>query len=154
MSLNYMANTPTFVAELDEEGYMSIDYLLAIPSLQQFNINENYLINVIKSIPSLSLSADYKSVRISLPVAKKTVIIRDALEITTEESIRSLLKDFAIESVKKEIGNSWFISLDTEKTAMEVIDYLALYPLDGQMVKARVKSEYYMKVVNYSYIQI
>ena len=145
MSVRYMANNPSFVSKLDEDGYMSLDYLLSLPDFQQLVIIEEDLVDIIPSIPSLSLSPDKKGVRISLPVARKTVIIRDSAETTTEESIRSLLSSFSIECVKKEIGNSWFITLSSEEEAHQMVEYLSLHPLDGKLVKSRIKAEFYLK---------
>ena len=146
LSLQYMADTPSFVSKLDNDGYMPLTYLASLPSIQCFDLSVSELIDVIRAIDALSLSPDNKGVRISLPVALKTLIIRDTPEGTSEDVIRSLLPEFAIESIREEIGRSWFVTFPSEEDVPKAISALQSMTLDGQPVKARVKSEFYMKV--------
>ena len=141
-----MADTPSFVSKLDNDGYMPLMYLASLPSIQCFHLSSSELIDIISTIDALSLSPDNKGVRISLPVARKTLIIRDTPEGTNEDVIRSLLPEFMIESIREEIGHSWFVTLSNEEEVSTAITKLQSMTLDGQPVKARVKSEFYMKV--------
>ena len=141
-----MADTPTFVSKLDNEGYMPLSYLVSLPSLECFGVSIPELVDVISKMEALSLSSDNKGVRISLPVARKTLIIRDTPEGTTEDTIRSLLPEFTIESIKEEIGRSWFVTLLSEEEASRAIALLQTMTIGEQPIKARIKSEFYMKV--------
>lgn len=141
-----MADTPTFVSKLDNEGYMPLSYLVSLPSLECFGVSIPELVDVISKMEALSISSDNKGVRISLPVARKTLIIRDTPEGTTEDTIRSLLPEFTIESIKEEIGRSWFVTLLSEEEASRAIALLQTMTIGEQPIKARIKSEFYMKV--------
>ena len=90
MSLEHLANNPTFVAKLDNDGYMPLSFLLSQTPLRDLEVDFDILLSVIRSMSSLSLSPDELGVRISLPVARNTIIIRDVPKESTETTIREL----------------------------------------------------------------
>ena len=110
---------------------MPLSYLVSLPSLECFGVSIPELVDVISKMEALSLSSDNKGVRISLPVARKTLIIRDTPEGTTEDTIRSLLPEFTIESIKEEIGRSWFVTLLSEEEASRAIALLQTMTIGG-----------------------
>lgn len=67
---------------------MPLSYLVSLPSLECFGVSIPELVDVVSKMEALSLSSDNKGVRISLPVARKTLIIRDTPEGTTEDTIQ------------------------------------------------------------------
>ena len=135
-----MADTPTFVAKLDNEGYLPVSYLTSQKSIKDYGLDESTIIEIIKSINTLSIAPDNTGVRISLPVARKTIILRDIPEDTSESVIRSLLPGFEIECIKKEVANSWFITLDSEESAVRACELIQGQSLFNRPIKARVKS--------------
>ena len=141
-----MADTPTFVAKLDNEGYLPVSYLTSQKSIKDYGLDESTIVDIIKSIDTLSIAPDNSGVRISLPVARKTIILRDIPEDTSESTIRSLLPGFEIECIKKEVANSWFITFDSEDSAVRACELIQGQSLSNRPIKARVKSEFYMKV--------
>ena len=130
MSLEFMADTPTFVSKLDNDGYLPISYLTSQKSIKDSKLDNNTIIGIIRSIDSLSLSPDNTGVRISLPVAR----------------IRDLFSGFTVECIKKEIANSWFVTFDSEESALRAFSFVQESTFSSQPIKARVKSEFYMKV--------
>ena len=146
MSLEFMANTPTFVSKLDNDGYLPISYLTSQKSIKDSKLDNNTIIGIIRSIDSLSLSPDNTGVRISLPVARKTLILRDIPDDVTESRIRDLFSGFTVECIKKEIANSWFVTFDSEESALRAFSFVQESTFSSQPIKARVKSEFYMKV--------
>ena len=146
MSLEFMADTPTFVSKLDNDGYLPISYLTSQKSIKDSKLDNNTIIGIIRSIDSLSLSPDNTGVRISLPVARKTLILRDIPDDITESRIRDLFSGFTVECIKKEIANSWFVTFDSEESALRAFSFVQESTFSSQPIKARVKSEFYMKV--------
>lgn len=147
MSLEYMANMPAFVVQLDKDGYMPLDYLLSQTSLRELDVDQEMIISVIQSMDTLNLSPDHLGVRISLPIARNTIIIRDLPKDFTESSLRELLSSFPVDAIKEEVANSWFVTLGSDEAAIQACDYLQSLDHFPQPVKARVKSEFYMKVL-------
>ena len=79
MTLEFMADTPTFVAKLDNEGYLPVSYLTSQKSIKDYGLDESTIIEIIKSINTLSIAPDNTGVRISLPVARKTINLQFVL---------------------------------------------------------------------------
>lgn len=146
MSMDHLATTPSLVTRLDSEGYLSLSYLMSLSSISKTGISRSELIDVIRTIPTLSLSPTLTGVRVSIPVARKTVILRDLPADTTEDMVRSLFEGVTIESIKEEISNSWFVTFSTEEEALSSLNSLQTRTFAGAPIKARMKSEYYMKV--------
>ena len=146
MSMDHLATTPSLVTRLDSEGYLSLSYLMSLSSISKTGISRSELIDIIRTIPTLSLSPTLTGVRVSIPVARKTVILRDLPADTTEDMVRSLFEGVTIESIKEEISNSWFVTFSTEEEALSSLNSLQTRTFAGAPIKARMKSEYYMKV--------
>lgn len=138
--MNSLQDILPYVSEFDKDGYFPFECLFSFPSIQELKVDENDLLEAIQRIDSITLSPDKKSVHFSLQLPRNTIIIRDVPEVTTEESIRLALKDFVITNIKREIGNSWFISFDSEHSATSAIEFLSVNTLDGKIVKSRLKS--------------
>ena len=139
MSLEYIAKHMSMVDELDEEGYLPLEQILVCSQIISLNTNIHELIEVISTIQSLSLSEDQHQVRLNLPIERKTLIIRDTPEDISEETLKSFLSTPPV-SIRKELGNIWFVTFESEAIAMESLRELQL-----QHLKVRVKSEFYKK---------
>ena len=126
---------------------MPLSFLLSQTPLRDLEVDFDILLSVIRSMDSLSLSPDELGVRISLPISRNTIIIRDAPKDSTETSIRELLSAFPIEVVKQEVANSWFVTFSSEDYAVKACSYLQSLSHLPHPIKARVKSEFYMKVL-------
>ena len=144
--MDYLAKSPSLGTRLDSEGYLSLSYLLSLSSISKTKISRSDLVEVIQTIPTLALSPNLAGVRVSIPVARKTLILRDLPDGTTEDMIRPLFDGVTIESIKEEISNSWFVTFSTEEEALSSLKSLQTRTLNGDPIKARMKSEYYMKV--------
>ena len=143
MSMDHLATTPSLVTRLDSEGYLSLSYLMSLSSISKTGISRSELIDVIRTIPTLSLSPTLTGVRVSIPVARKTVILRDLPADTTKDMVRSLFEGVTVESIKEEISNSWFVTFSTEEEALSSLNSLQTRTFAGAPIKARMKSEYY-----------
>ena len=139
MSLEYIAKHMDMVNELDEEGYLPLEQILICSQIISLNTNIHEVIEVILTIPSLTLSEDQHHVRLNLPLERKTLIIRDTPEDLSEDTIRSFVSNSPI-TIRKELGNICFVTFESEAIAME-----SLKELQGQQLKVRVKSEFYKK---------
>ena len=110
-------------------------------------INRSYkeLVEFLSDCPSYSLNEDETGVRIHLPIERRTIILRDIPDDVTEQELRELIPEREIISLRKEVANSWFLQFATEEITLQVISQLQQTTLRGEMIKARVKSEFYKK---------
>ena len=95
--------------------------------------------------PEYSLSEDETGVRLHLPIERRTIILRDIPDDVTEQELRELIPEWEIISLRKEVANNWFIQFASEEITLQAISHLQQATLRGEMIKARVKSEFYKK---------
>jgi len=91
--------------------------------------------------PNFAPNNDYnKNMQSSTPPkARNTIILREVPSKTTAEDILSTFS--TAKSVKADVGNTWFVTFESEEDAVEAVFNSKDYTLYGQPVKARVKSE-------------
>ena len=147
LSVSSFFENPELVENLNEEGFMPIAYLLALPSFQSLTACVDDIVNAALESTVLDVSSDKTSIRFAIPVERKTIIVRDTPEDVKEEDVRSILEGFPITGLKQEVGSSWFITFPDEATALAALSYLHSQRLHDQPVKARVKSEFYRKAL-------
>lgn len=145
MSLEYFSQNIDILDNLNEEGFLPIAYLLALPSFLELKASVDDVVNAALESTTLDVSSDRTSVRFVIPVERKTIIVRDVPDDVTEEEIRKILDGFPVVGMKKEVASSWFITFPDETMALSALTHLHSQSLRGQPVKARVKSEFYRK---------
>ena len=145
MSLESFAKDRSLLDRLNEDGYMSVEFLLAYPSIMELHVSLQEIVDAIKSSTKLSLSSDGSFVRLNIPVERKTLILRDVHAEVTEKEIRELLSQFDVKQLKREVESIWFVVFDNEDSALHALEALQSKSLGGQPVKVRVKSEFYKK---------
>ena len=145
MSLESFAKDRSLLDRLNEDGYMSVEFLLAYPSIMELHVSLQEIVDAIKSSTKLSLSSDGSFVRLNIPVERKTLILRDVPAEVTEKEIRELLSQFDVKQLKREVESIWFVVFDNEDSALHALEALQSKSLGGKPVKVRVKSEFYKK---------
>lgn len=135
----------TIMDEMDEEGYLPVEYLLTCPQIMALKASATEVIDSISSIKQLDLSDDRHHTRLSIPIERRTVIIRDSPSDTTEEDIMKLVGEYHTTSLKKEVGDTWFLTLDNEQSALGCLKHLQSQKIGDDFIKARIKSEFYKK---------
>lgn len=111
----------------------------------ELHVSLQEIVDAIKSSTKLSLSPDGSSVRLNIPVERKTLILRDVPAEVTEKEIRELLSQFDVKQLKREVDSIWFVVFESEDSALHALEALQSKSLGGQPVKVRVKSEFYKK---------
>ena len=96
------------VSNMNDNGYISIQLLINF----FYNVLPNLTVeDVIESLSDSTVvivDPATQMVRPNITVERKTIILRDIPENTTEEDIASLLSSHGnVESVKQSIGNNW-----------------------------------------------
>ena len=144
LSLPSLAVHPDYLNALDEEGYMSISFLMNQPPLCDSHMDISTLLEFLASCPEYTLSSDCSLVRLAIPMNRRTIILRDVPEEATEEDIMRLVNNSAVK-LRKEVDSIWFLEYPNESSALEAIDHLQSSTLLGSPVRARVKGAMYMK---------
>lgn len=105
-----LAEYPYVVSNMDDNGFIPIRLLLPFfyPSVPTVTIAD--VVEAVKDSEKVIVDANLELIRPNITVERKTIILRDIPESTTEEEVRSLFAGLgSIESIKPSIGNNWYI---------------------------------------------
>ena len=104
-----LAAYPYVVSNIDDNGFIPIRLLLPFyPSVPTVTIAD--IVEAVKDSGKVIVDANLELIRPNITVERKTIILRDVPESTTEEEVRSLFAGLgSIESIKPSIGNNWYI---------------------------------------------
>jgi hypothetical protein len=133
------------VSQMNSEFFVPLDTILKFKMVQKHTGDIQILKRVIKSSKKLVLNSDESSVKAidiiheEIQKERNTLIIRDAK--STQSDIEKLMIWQSPISIKKEVGENWFISFKSESEALECFEYLKDKTLNGEILKVRVKSE-------------
>lgn len=104
------------------------------------------ILEALKDSQVVVVDPESNRVRPAITFERKTIILRDVPKETTEEEIRSLFEGMGqVESAKMEFEGTWFVVMDSEKSAVAALELLRQRTLHDQAVKARLKNESYLK---------
>lgn len=145
LSLESFAKHRDLLDQMDDDGYIHLNTILSSPSIVELSASLEEIQGAIKSSDKLQLSSDESSVRLIIPVERKTLILREAPKEATESEIRALLPEQSIVQMRQEVDSIWFLVFDSESSALQALHRLQSATLHSQPLKARVKSEFYKK---------
>ena len=93
---------------MDDNGFIPIRLLLPFFYQSMPTVTIADIINAVKDSEKVVVDANMELIRPNMKVERKTIILRDVPENTTEEEIRSLFTDLGtIESINPSIANNW-----------------------------------------------
>ena len=96
------------VSNMNDNGYIAIQLLLNFFYNVLPNITVEDVIEALSESTVVIVDPVTQMVRPNITVERKTIILRDIPENTTEEDITSLFSCHGkVESVKQSIGNNW-----------------------------------------------
>ena len=145
MSLESFAKSQDLIDQMDEDGYIPLSSILSLLPMVELGASLEEIQKAIKANDKLQLSSDESSVRLIIPVERKTIILREVPEEATETEIRNLLPDIPITLLRKEVDSIWFLVFNSESAALQALNQLQSQSLHSHPLKARVKSEFYKK---------
>ena len=130
--------------QMNEEGYIPIKTIANFKQVKRLTSSLDLILQAIanSSICTINESRDMIKASWKRP-ARTTIIIREAGDNVTESDIRDLLEgtEFKINSIRSDVAQTWFVSMDSEEDAKSALLYIIGKTLNGQRIKARLKSE-------------
>ena len=131
---------------MNDSGYVPLTTIAGFRKVKDLSTNMDDILEALRSSQSVIVDEANLLIKPAFVFERKTIILRDVPADTTEEEVRALFNDLAtVESVKAEFGNTWFVVVDSEKSAVSAVEALRHSTLHGAAVKARVKNESYLK---------
>mmetsp|Transcript_8969 Transcript_8969/g.17669 ORF Transcript_8969/g.17669 Transcript_8969/m.17669 type:complete len:721 (-) Transcript_8969:1785-3947(-) len=132
------------ISQMDSDGFIPVSVIANFRKVSKLTDSEEMIADAIADSTICQLSEDKSKIKtLWKRPARTTIILREVPEDTKEEDIQSLFQDteFAVQSVRSEVGQSWFVTMETEEDAKNAVIHLIGKTLHGQAVKARLKSE-------------
>jgi len=144
------------LSQMDPDGYIPISTVAMFKQLQK--LTNGNLELIIESVTGkigdkvdenmrstiCEVSDDLQRIKASWKRPQRTtIILREVKAGTTEADIRSLLDgtSYKVQSVRSDVGQNWFVTMSTEDDAKDALLHLIGKTLNGESVKARLKSE-------------
>lgn len=141
-----LSNDSYLVSLMDDSGYVSLERIACFHKVLALSNNMDDILEALKDSEVVVVDQESNRVRPAITFERKTIILRDVPKETTEEEIRSLFKGMGeVESAKMEFEGTWFVVMDSEKSAVAALELLRQRTLHDQAVKARLKNESYLK---------
>lgn len=151
-SVEGLAQNPYIMSNMNDNGFVPMSLVVSYLYPAFPNITVSDIMEAVQSSDKVSVDADTQMIRPNVSVERKTIILRDVPEGTTEEEIRALFAGLgAIESVKPSIASNWFsflspltcrfVVMDSEPTAVSALKSLQSKEFKGSKLHARIKNE-------------
>ncbi|KAK8808669.1 hypothetical protein WA588_004315, partial [Blastocystis sp. NMH] len=141
-SVEGLAQNPYIMSNMNDNGFVPMSLVVSYLYPAFPNITVSDIMEAVQSSDKVSVDADTQMIRPNVSVERKTIILRDVPEGTTEEEIRTLFAGLgAIESVKPSIASNWFVVMDSEPTAVSALKSLQSKEFKGSKLHARIKNE-------------
>lgn len=139
-----LKNDTYLLSKMDSQNSVAISTILSFAKLKALTQDEEVVKDALKSSTSVSV-VDDRLKSIAKP-GRNTIILREIPPDTAEEDIREIFNYPGckpITSVKSDIGDTWFVVMETEADAKDTVLDLKLKKrmFKGSPVKARLKSE-------------
>eukprot|EP00771_Trimastix_marina_P000940 gnl/Trimastix_PCT/1976.p1 GENE.gnl/Trimastix_PCT/1976~~gnl/Trimastix_PCT/1976.p1 ORF type:complete len:630 (+),score=130.51 gnl/Trimastix_PCT/1976:37-1926(+) len=139
-----LAHDSYLVSQMDGDMYLPIGVIAQCHRVAALTTDCDLMMRVMKDSSKVIVDEARQRLKPNVPTRpRSTVIIRDL--DTTEEVIRTLVDaeqcDGSIVRIRKELGNTWFVTLDTEECAKKCLDGLHNKQHEGKNIQARIKSE-------------
>ncbi|KAK8792815.1 hypothetical protein WA158_004979 [Blastocystis sp. Blastoise] len=139
---------PHLVSQMNESYFVPLSVILGFKKITQLTSNMEDLIEAIKDSPSVILNENQTMIKPNIKLERKTIILRDIASDVPKEEIEELFKGLGtIESLKSDVGNTWFLTMDSEDTAVNALLELKNRKFRDQAVKARLKSENLLRTI-------
>lgn len=97
------------ISLMNDSGYVSLEVIAGFRKVKELSSKMEDILEALKDSTAVIVDEANLLIKPSLVFERKTVILRDVPEETTEEEIRALFNEIgAVESVKMEFVGTWY----------------------------------------------
>ncbi|KAH8555533.1 hypothetical protein BGW37DRAFT_477586 [Umbelopsis sp. PMI_123] len=140
-----LANDAYLVSQMDSDLYVPIATVASFNKVKAWTTDYNTVARALKSIPAVTVDETNTKVKPNISTQRTTIILRDIDSSATEEDITAIftsdLEPIAIKDVKREIGNMWYVTFNTEEETIKMLFLLRGKTFKGKPIAGRIKSE-------------
>ncbi|KAF7731724.1 La- protein 4 [Apophysomyces ossiformis] len=138
-----LANDAYLVSQMDSELYVPIVTIAKFRRVREWTTDIDLIVKTLRESSAVIIDETGTKVKPNISVQRTTIILRDVPE-TTEQEISDLLRELdspPIKNIKKDIGNMWYITFESEEDALKMLFNIRGKSFKGMPIAARMKSE-------------
>lgn len=149
LSRQNLNNDPFLVSHMDKDLFVPIEIIANFKMMKTLTDEATMIVQAVRSSTSVMLDETGTKLRPNFTISRNTVILRDIPSSTSEEEVKKLFAaDNQPVSVRSDIGDTWFVTFDTDEQALQSLDFIRNKTLNDKPIKARIKSENLLKSFN------
>eukprot|EP01133_Synstelium_polycarpum_P016750 gene16750-19916_t len=143
LSRDNLANDAYLGRQMNSEMFVAISTIAGFKALKNLTTDVELIVKSISKSTSVVLDDAKQMIRPAFKLQRNIVILRDIPSDTAHEEIRKIFTtaEAAITNIRSDIGNTWFITFDTEENALSAHDAIQNAVFNEKPIKARIKSE-------------
>jgi hypothetical protein len=131
-------------SQMDSDQYVALELLASFKKLKLLSSDLSVIREALRSSRLVELDADESRVKPRGRPQRNTIILREMPADTQEAEVRALFSGAdgpAVSQVRAEVGDNWFVVLESETAALEALNWLRGQMFRGEAVRARMKTE-------------
>uniref|UniRef100_A0AAV1T571 HTH La-type RNA-binding domain-containing protein n=1 Tax=Peronospora matthiolae TaxID=2874970 RepID=A0AAV1T571_9STRA len=141
-----LANDAYLVSHMNSQTYVPVDIIINFSKIKQLTSNTALLVEAVEDSTVCSLNSSKDAIRPNIKSERTTIILREIPSSTNPEEVEAIFHDCGeVASVRSDVGDTWFVTMNTEAEAVSTLLALRSKTFKGAAIKARLKSENMLK---------
>lgn len=143
-SKDNLSSDAFLLAQMDPQMYVPVSVIGSFSRVARLTKDQSVLEAAIASSDKMTLDAARGMVKPNLKAQRNTIILRDIPSSTSPDVVTAIFDAEGCTKpteVRSDIGDTWFVTMPDEDSAMDTVLALRNCKFDGKPVHARLKSE-------------
>ncbi|CAM9828239.1 unnamed protein product, partial [Ectocarpus sp. 8 AP-2014] len=130
------------VSKMNAQMCVPVAVIAQFHKIQQLTSDTALIVESVKDSTVCTVTSD--GIKPSIKQERNTIILREIPSETPQEKIREIFTGDGvapIKSIRSDVGDTWFVMMESEDDALNTILALRGKTFEGKAIKARLKSE-------------
>ncbi|KAG6623172.1 La-related protein 4 [Phytophthora cinnamomi] len=141
-----LANDAYLVSQMNSQMYVPVEVIVNFSKIKQLTADTALLVEAVQDSSVCSLNAAKDAIKPNIKSERTTIILREIPSSTKPEEVQAIFDGCGdVASVRSDVGDTWFVTMNTEAEAVSTLLALRSKTFNGAAIKARLKSENVLK---------
>ncbi|KAL4096342.1 hypothetical protein PRIC1_009702 [Phytophthora ramorum] len=141
-----LANDAYLVSQMNSQMYVPVEIIINFSKIKQLTDNTALLVEAMQDSTVCSLNSSKDAIKPNIKSERTTIILREIPSSTQPEEVEAIFEGCGkVASVRSDVGDTWFVTMNTESEAVSTLLALRSKTFNGAAIKARLKSENVLK---------
>ncbi|CAN0501416.1 unnamed protein product, partial [Ectocarpus sp. 8 AP-2014] len=130
------------VSKMNAQMCVPVAVIAQFHKIQQLTSDTALIVESVKDSTVCTVTPD--GIKPSIKQERNTIILREIPSETPQQKIREIFTGDGvapIKSIRSDVGDTWFVTMESEDDALNTILALRGKTFEGKAIKARLKSE-------------